>query len=270
MVLRGFLLAGAMVFGIIGPASARGAEAQRPVVIELFTSEGCSSCPPADADLARIVSKQPIESANIIALAWHIDYWDKLGWKDPFSSQQATARQYEYGRQFRLSSVYTPQLVVDGAVELIGGEKQAADDAITQAAKSEKTELVLKIEPGDDPLAGRVHVTIPKLPALAKGDSAELLIAVTEDDLVSHPNRGENARRTLEHTAVVRTAQFVVDVSAGRADVPLAISPDWNRSKLHIVAVLQSQQSRQVLGAARVSLPASDPAARPAKIDGAK
>ncbi len=221
-----------------------------PVVIELFTSEGCSSCPPADADLTRLAKQQPVAGADIIPLAWHIDYWDRLGWRDPFSSQLATARQYQYKAAFNFETVYTPQLVVDGSAETIGGEHKSATDAIAEAAKAKHADVRVSIEPAGE----HVDVELANLPA---DEPLQLLVAITEDDLVSRPTRGENARRTLEHSAVVRSAQFIDKVAAGKTSVPLAIAKDWNRDHLHVVALIQSTRSRKVIGAATTILPAA-------------
>src|SRR4051794_27969654 len=103
------------------------------VVLELFTSEGCSSCPPADQFLQRLVDSQPIADVQIIALGEHVDYWDRLGWKDRFSSALFTTRQQTYGNTFNLSSIYTPQIVVDGRAELVGTDAEAARLAIERA-----------------------------------------------------------------------------------------------------------------------------------------
>ena len=219
-----------------------------PVVIELFTSEGCSSCPPADADLTRLAKEQPVEGVQIIPLAWHIDYWDRLGWRDPFSTQLATARQYQYKAAFNLDTVYTPQLVVDGSAEMIGGDHKSATDVIAEAAKGKLADVRVSI----DPTGAHVDVELANLPA---DEPLQLLVAITEDDLVSHPTRGENARRTLQHSAVVRNAQFIDKVAAGKTSTPLAIAKDWNRDHLHVVALVQSTRSRKIIGAATIALP---------------
>src|SRR5579871_3134619 len=109
-----------------------------PVVVELFTSEGCSSCPPADAVLARLKHDQPVEGAEVIALSEHVDYWNYIGWSDPFSSHDFSARQSGYARAFRLNEVYTPQAVIDGRAEILGSDQGRAEEEIARAARTPK------------------------------------------------------------------------------------------------------------------------------------
>src|ERR1700726_514733 len=120
-----------------------------PVLVELFTSEGCSSCPPADALLMRLGRTQPVREANLIVLEEHVDYWDRLGWKDPFSSEAATARQNEYGEAFGGSQVYTPQMIVDGGTEFCGSSDTDALRAIRTASQMPKPAVQLSWEKDD-------------------------------------------------------------------------------------------------------------------------
>jgi hypothetical protein len=222
-----------------------------PVVIELFTSEGCSSCPPADADLTRFVKEQPVLGAQIIPLAWHIDYWDRLGWRDPFSSQLATARQYQYKAALNLDTVYTPQLVVDGSGEMVGGDTKSATDAIAAAAKNRHVDVRLTIDPSNE----RVEVELGKLPA---DEPVQLLVAVTEDDLVSHPTRGENAGRKLKHLGVVRLMKSIGTVA--RSDTTFAreydlkLDPAWHREQLKVVTFVQQAHLGPILAAKSIRL----------------
>lgn len=236
-----------------GP-SAGGATA---VVIELFTSEGCSSCPPADQFLARLAGEQPVRGARIIALGEHVDYWDHQGWRDPFSSSAFTARQSEYAdRVFGTERIYTPQLVVDGESELIGSDESGARRAIDRAARRPKAPLEISLAGGN-----RTAVTIRAsgLGALKRRGDGDLLLAITEDGLRSDVTRGENRGRTLTHGAVVRWMSTVArlgrDQDAFAGEYPIQLDPTWQRDRLHIVAFVQEQGSRRILAAADRHVP---------------
>src|SRR5438270_3284394 len=116
-----------------------------PVIVELFTSEGCSSCPPADALLRKLEETQPVPNADIIVLGEHVDYWNYIGWTDRFSSKDFSQRQEQYARVFNLDSAYTPQMVVDGRTELNGADESSAKRAIADAAKREAIQIDLQL-----------------------------------------------------------------------------------------------------------------------------
>jgi hypothetical protein len=227
-----------------------------PVLVELFTSEGCSSCPPADALLERLLSTQRSTGAEVIGLGQHVDYWDQLGWKDRFSSAALTSRQQLYGARFNNESIYTPQMVVDGRVEFVGSDAAAARKAIDRAVAARHAVVRIGVEPGTvDRLA--VSVAVTDLPPVGRGDRADIMVAVTEDHLRSDVKRGENHGRTLAHAAVVRHLTTVGEAAAegassARADI--AIGSDWQRDNLKVVAFVQERRGRTILGSAVVPL----------------
>jgi hypothetical protein len=225
-----------------------------PVLVELFTSEGCSSCPPADALLSRLGRTQPVRGADIIVLEEHVDYWDRLGWKDPFSSEAATARQTEYGEAFGGSQVYTPQMIVDGHTEFVGNSDTDALSAIRAASQERKPSIQLSWGK-DDTLA--IH--IEPLNNAGQRDGQQLFLVVAENMLHSDVKRGENAGRALEHNGVVRQLLPLgkIDIaSAGfSSSVVVHSAREWNRANLRAVVFVQEPRSRHVLAAAAIPFP---------------
>lgn len=234
------------------------ARARVPVVVELFTSEGCSSCPPADALLARMDETQPVEGAEVIALAQHVDYWNYLGWSDPYSSHELSERQGAYSQAFGRDGVYTPQMVVDGRAEFNGGDRGKAFDEIARAAREPKAEVVLTRADAqsktDAPV--RLSLRVEKLPKLSDGDAAEVLLAITEGGLSSDVSRGENTGRKLKHVGVVRRLTKLGEFSAGTfsADTEVTFDKGWRRENLRAVVFLQERASRRVVGATSIKL----------------
>jgi hypothetical protein len=234
--------------------------ARVPVVVELFTSEGCSSCPPADALLARMDEAQPVEGAEVIALAQHVDYWNNLGWSDPFSSHELSERQGEYARAFGNDGVYTPQMVVDGRAEFAGGDSDKAFDAIARAAREPKAEVVLtRADPRTKTDAGepvRLGVRVEKSPKLSDGDAADVLLAITEGGLASDVSRGENSGLKLKHVGVVRRLTKLGELGAGAfsSEASVAVEQGWRRENLRAVVFLQERASKRVVGASSVKL----------------
>jgi hypothetical protein len=239
------------------PASRHARAADQPtVLVELFTSEGCSSCPPADTLLQRFVDASPVAGARIIALGEHVDYWDQQGWTDRFSSVALTNRQRIYSQAFNLDSIYTPQLVVDGRAECVGSDAAAARRAIGQALSAPHGVVRLTIEPahGD---AVAVSVSTADLPKPGRGDRDEVVVAVTEDHLKSDVRRGENRGHVLAHAAVVRRLTAISDAMPDPGPpvrAQIAIDPAWRRENLNIVAFVQESRSRRIVAAAAVPL----------------
>jgi hypothetical protein len=226
-----------------------------PVLVELFTSEGCSDCPPADAVLEQLITTQPVPGAEVIGLGQHVDYWDQQGWKDRFSSPGFTFRQRLYGSRFALESVYTPQMVVDGRAQLVGSDGTAARQAIERAAAAPHATVGLEIEMRDANTVA-VVANVRDLSSLTRGERADVTVAITEDHLRSDVTRGENRGRTLTHAAVVRSTTNIGQVSAGdstlRGAVPLVA--DWKRDAVKVVAFVQEQRGRAILGSASARL----------------
>jgi len=259
-------LSSTLVFSLFGgwrglgnPSDQATQQAPTPVLVELFTSEGCSSCPPADALLARLVSSPAGAGAEIIALKQHVDYWNRLGWIDRFSSPAFSQRQAEYAQVFGRGSVYTPQMVVDGQEEFVGSDEAKARPAIVRASRVPKARVQLKLIRQTSVAAGevRLRVHIVDLPEGTPGDTAEVFLAITQDNLSSQVSRGENAGRKLAHTAVVRDLRRVARFDPLReftAEFQVPVSSDWKFEDLRAVVFVQEQHSRHVLGAAQVRL----------------
>ncbi len=230
-----------------------------PVIIELFTSEGCSSCPPADELLKRLAQTQPVAGAEVIALEQHVDYWNRLGWTDPFSAAQFSARQGEYADAFARDGVYTPQMIVDGQTEFPGGNSTKARATIAHAAQTPKAEITLTRAGAPKPEGVPLSVRVDKLPALAADDTAEVLLAITEDNLRTDVPSGENAGHTLAHAAVVRQLSVLGQLNpqgsaAFAAQPTVALGAKWQRKNLRAVVFVQEHNSRRMLGAATIKL----------------
>jgi len=239
-----------------GPVLSR-VEGPVPVIVELFTSEGCSDCPAADALLEKMIATQPIAGAQIIGLGQHVDYWDRLGWKDRFSSAAFTGRQQAYQRRFATESIYTPQMVVDGRTEFVGSDANAARKAIERTLTA--AHGAIRIDVGAEP-ARPLHValTMSEIPHAARGDRADIILIVTESGLTTDVKRGENHGKVLKHAPVVRylatIGEVAVDGSTASAAADIALADDWRRDRLAVVALVQEQRGRTVLASASARL----------------
>lgn len=240
-------------------ASAAPAPARRAVVVELFTSEGCSSCPPADALLARLDQTQPVAGAEVIALALHVDYWNHLGWSDPFSSRQFSERQGEYAAAFGSEQVYTPQMVVDGVKEFNGGNSSLAQEAIERAAREPKGEVLITRAASQAEGFVRVSAQVKNFPKPTEGETADVLLVVTESGLATDVARGENSGRRLAHVGVVRSLKSLGGLpeppgSSFKAETEVPVEKSWRRENLRAVVFAQERGTRRVLAAGSVKL----------------
>jgi hypothetical protein len=225
-----------------------------PVLVELFTSEGCSSCPPADALLMRLGRTQPVREADVIVLEEHVDYWDSLGWKDPFSSEAATARQGEYGQAFGGRQVYTPQMIVDGHAEFVGSAEGEALRAVRAAGATAKPTVNLAWADG-----GMLAIRVGRLTNGTQGDTPQVFVAITENMLHSNVKRGENAGRALEHDGVVRGLVPGGTIENGSngfsSTIAVHAARDWNPANLRAVVFVQEHRSRHILAVGAIPFP---------------
>lgn len=238
------------------------AQPASPVIVELFTSEGCSDCPPADRLLYSLEQTQPVPGAEIIPLEQHVDYWDHEGWRDPFSSSRFTLRQRDYVYAFNLPTAYTPQVVVDGAAQFVGSDAHHLVAAIAQAARTPKANLQIqqRAEAASDPRTVPLSVNLKPTSGWNAKHGADVLLAITEDNLSSNVTAGENAGAHMNHLAVVRELRVLgrVDSSGAFSAAPdLSLANNWKRENLHVVAFMQDRSTKRILGASMLSLSAT-------------
>lgn len=224
--------------------------APRPVVLELFTSNSCSSCPPAYKLLDKIAQSPP-DGVQLIRLDNHVDYWNQLDWVDKYSSHAFTERQRNYARQvFGSDRVYTPQLVVDGRREMVGSNARRVNAAIQQSSAAPLQPLNLSLQQKGNSLTAAIRVGANDLQA-----PGQLWLALTEDNVVSHVGAGENAGRTLQEDGVVRYLQPVATINhtsgSGHSYRQSITLPD-NASghPLHVVAFVQQSRDHHITAAA--------------------
>lgn len=220
---------------------------KQTVLVELFTSEGCSSCPPADKVLSALDKNQPFPEADIVTLSLHVDYWDSPGWKDEFSSVIFSKRQDIYSAQFRGEN-YTPQMVVDGQTAFVGSDINKARKAVLEATKAPKAKIEL-VQNQDN-----LKIKITDAPA---HENATIFLAIAEDDLSSSVRGGENFGRKLAHTSVVRELKSLGVLTAEQAslemETAIQLQPNWKKENLSLVVFLQENQKRKIFGAAKKS-----------------
>jgi hypothetical protein len=198
---------------------------------------------------------------EVIALSEHVDYWNYIGWSDPFSSSVFSARQETYAQAFRSERIYTPQMIVDGQTEFVGSSMDKARQVIAKAARSPKAEVLIsapKTKTDHKDPAIRLAIGVKNVPSVNRGDVAEVILAVTEDDLSSNVSRGENSGRKLTHTAVAREMRALGSVDPStksfNSETTVVIGNGWKRDALRVIVFVQERAHRRVLGAASLKL----------------
>lgn len=219
-------------------------------VVELFTSEGCSSCPPADALVARLQK----ESADkpLYILAFHVDYWNRLGWKDVFSSHEYSERQSQYAKWLKLSSVYTPQAIVNGRTEMVGSEETNLRNAIKAGLeKPAKTALYLtniKVEGDKTTLQYRAEGAL---------NNSSLLIALIEKNASTNVKSGENGGRTLSHVQIVTQLKTIMLKNAGSGTQSLTLPHGFDPQKWELIGFVQNTSNGEITGATKGQFPSA-------------
>ena len=212
-------------------------------VLELFTSEGCSSCPPADELMAKI--QKEAGSKPVYVLAYHVDYWDRLGWRDVFSSPDYSKRQYDYAGQLG-AQVYTPQVVVNGKTEFVGSNEAATDYAVNSALSSTATTSLT--------LRGQIQSRkiIIAYQVSGNSDDTELLLAVVQKNAVSKVKRGENQGRTLSHAQIVKGLHSFDLEKGKKGEVSVLLPEEFDVSGWEVIGLLQHTRTKAIHAATRV------------------
>ena len=256
--MKRFLLTGlaALLFGFFafGLAFAQADEIKNPanaekktfVLLELYTSEGCPTCPPADANLAFLEREQPFINTEVVTLALHVDYWNSTRWKDDFSSPIFSRRQQLYTHAFKTYTNYTPQMIVDGRTEFIGNNIAKAQKAILEAAKTPKA--TIEITASDN----KVKIKISDIPA---HQTATIFLAITEDNLPTNRRYGSEADKKAPHVSVVRELKSIGMLPAEQSnfelETVLQTRNEWKKENLKLVVFVQENASRKILGVSR-------------------
>lgn len=226
-------------FAASWPAEAGGP----PTVVELFTSQGCSSCPPADAILAELAERR-----DVVAIAYHVTYWDHLGWKDPFATRWGTERQGRYVRALGLHNRYTPQMVVDGATDVVGSRREAVAGALTVSRRAAAGRVQIALS--RDSATGALRV---RLPARHIDQAAELLLIRYAGAQETEVLRGENGGRTLTNTHIAREIRHLGSWAGAALDLDVPVAANSGNDDSGYAILLQERRAGRIIGAAKLS-----------------
>ncbi|UTW55408.1 thioredoxin family protein [Kordiimonas sp. SCSIO 12610] len=229
--------------GVFSSQASFAQDEERLTVVELFTSQGCSSCPPADAALKSMRNRP-----NILTLSWAVDYWDRLGWEDTYASPSHTKRQAAYNKRFGRGGVYTPQMVIDGAFQAIGSKNSAIRDAIDQSRATSRIE----VKPTLTPAGETIQLDLPATEGLPKELSVRVVWYLSDAEV--QINRGENEGRVLHYTNVVRASEMVMDWDGSAQSISLKVADGVSAGADHVAILLQEgYRHGKIIGA--VSMP---------------
>lgn len=231
-----FLLTGGSIFS-------QNSDKKGFALLELYTSEGCSSCPPADELLGRIQNEY--QDKNVFVLAYHVDYWDKQGWKDVFSNASFSKRQYDYAQFLEKEPIYTPQVIINGKADYIGSQETSVRNGIKSAlSRPAVLELALETKQLNDKLT--LHYTIS-----GAFKNSRLVVAVVQKSAKTNVKRGENAHRVLSHYQIVHRLQ-AIDLKAAKGSSTIALPKNYNSQDFEIIGFVQDLKSGVILGVNRI------------------
>lgn len=232
---------------VCAPVFAQAQDISTPILVELFTSEGCSSCPPADRLLNKLDHGRLLAGGSrVITLSEHVDYWDYLGWRDPFASAVFSARQRDYCAHFGVGGCYTPQIVIDGNVGFVGSDGRKLAEGLSQAAPVKKSTLVLKTVKKD----GDFIATLSYLPLGKPQGKADLYVAVVSPVNQSKVTAGENSGQVLEHADVALELKKLAAFESSqpfKTQVTVKTKPEWQNKEIYLIGFIQMQESKKVI-----------------------
>jgi len=253
MYARIFLAAG-LFLTLRGEGATVPPQSQKVAVLELFTSEGCSSCPPADVLLQQVHGRTTQDGQLVIGISEHVTYWNSLGWKDPYSAETFTARQEKYAERLANGQPYTPQAVLNGHVQLLGSDSRALQDALHREAARKSVEVTIS-SANVQPQAIDLKFAVQGL--VQGSDKIEIVAVITDDTDRSSVLRGENSGRSLTHVSVARLMTTVATVrNDGEQSVRLALPSSLHlaHGAQHLVLLAQAPHQEEILGATSVAL----------------
>jgi hypothetical protein len=214
-------------------------------LLELYTSEGCSSCPPADELMGRI--QKEYKDSNVYVLAYHVDYWDKQGWKDVFSNSDYTKRQYDYAKYLGKAPIYTPQLIINGKADYIASQETVVRNGIKSAlSKSVTTDLFLEASQANNNLNVDYNIE-------GTFKNGNLLIAIVQKSAKSNVKRGENANRVLSHYQIVHHLH-TVNLKDKKGTVFIHLPKSFETKDFEVIGFLQDKNNGKISGATKVIL----------------